>query len=735
MKKIFFISIFFYLFSNPSLAQDRIQHVLDSLKLELKNSKHDSIKYKNLTEIAQKYWSLNPSEGLIFAKQALNLAKKMNSETKLAEANGILGMNHLMISNNDSGMFYLEKSLLFAEKIKNNRLIGLACGALGNVYYFLSNYPQAIDYYLKSLKASEAEGNKREEAACLSNIGAIYSDLNELDKALSYFKKALNLNMEIGFKIYQAVNLSNIASIYSKKKKLNLSLTYFFRSLKVNKEIGELTQLSENYTSIGLNYLELNNLDSAFYFANLAISQSKLVQVKLNVAHGYILFSHIFYKAWESKNKEFINKQFNGKNNLCLKIANAYSDSAISIFEEANNQEYLQLSYKVKSEIEQSSGNYKSALEYHIKYTIAHDSIFNDGVNKQLAQKSMQYEFDKKQAKQNAEQEKKDIEQRNIRNSMAIGLTGTLIFSIVVFRQRNNLRRASKLILQQKKEVEEQKEIVVHQNGEILASINYAKRIQSTILPPRKVVKNYLENSFILYLPKDIVAGDFYWMETSYIDSSSENSNLEFTQNNHSNIPQPIILLAACDCTGHGVPGALVSVVCSNALNRTVKENHIYKPASILDKVAELVVEEFSKDENENVQDGMDISICSLNTKNLILNWAGANNPLWIIRKKELIEFKADKQPVGKFEGIKPFTNHVIQLEHGDTFYLFTDGFSDQFGGENNKKLRKTNFRQLLLEIQELSMEEQRDSLHKFLNLYKGSNEQVDDVLVIGVRV
>lgn len=217
-------------------------------------------------------------------------------------------------------------------------------------------------------------------------------------------------------------------------------------------------------------------------------------------------------------------------------------------------------------------------------------------------------------------------------------------------------------------------------------------------------------------MPKDIVAGDFYWMESPVIDNG-------------------LVLFAACDCTGHGVPGALVSVVCSNALNRTVKEFNVIQPALILDKVAELIVKDFSKDENENVQDGMDISLCALNIETGEMQWSGANNPIWILRDNNLIEIKGDKQPVGKYDTMHPFTNHKVPIQKGDTLYLFSDGYADQFGGQNNKKLTKAKFKELLLEIQNLNMLNQRNYLYEFHNKYKGSNEQVDDILIMGVKI
>ena len=308
-------------------------------------------------------------------------------------------------------------------------------------------------------------------------------------------------------------------------------------------------------------------------------------------------------------------------------------------------------------------------------------------------------------------------------------------------------------------EVVKQKELVEQKNTEILDSIEYAKRIQNTILPPQKIVSQYLENSFILYLPKDIVAGDFYWMSAPpQLSSPTQppqrggadelNTNNDFLLTSPASSPPSgelegavdlggAILFAACDCTGHGVPGAMVSVVCSNALNKAVNEFGLKEPSKILDKVAELVIDDLSKNNEvgDEIQDGMDASLANLNLTTLQLEWAGANNPLWIVRGTEIIEIKANKQPIGKTDYLEPFTNHHIQLQKGDTIYLFTDGYADQFGGEKGKKLSKNKFKELLISIQNKSMNEQREALYESHITWRGANEQVDDICLIGVRV
>ena len=302
----------------------------------------------------------------------------------------------------------------------------------------------------------------------------------------------------------------------------------------------------------------------------------------------------------------------------------------------------------------------------------------------------------------------------------------------------NKVESRTEELLKEKQNVEQQHQELKIKNKEILDSIIYAKRIQSAILPPTKLVKPYLNDSFIIFLPKDVVAGDFYWMEPK----------------------QESILFAVADCTGHGVPGAIVSVVCNNGLNRAVREFNLEKPSEILDKTRELVEKEFEKSEDE-VNDGMDIalvSICYSKEDKTIVEYAGANNPLWVIRKGKfelndetnfivhenetseyrLLEVKADKQPIGKYSDSKPYRNNKLNLQKGDVIYLFSDGFADQFGGEtseNGKKFKPQSFRDLLFSIQDMSMPKQKEKVLKSFENWKGELEQVDDVCVIEVRL
>ncbi len=364
----------------------------------------------------------------------------------------------------------------------------------------------------------------------------------------------------------------------------------------------------------------------------------------------------------------------------------------------------------------------------------------------QLAELAVKFE-NEKQAKQivvlQKDQEMNDLKIQAKDAEISEGETTITLFTfggiivgvLLVFVVRSNIlrKKANKELAAQKDEVENQKHLVEEKQREILDSINYAKRLQEAIFPPFAFINEYVPENFILYQPKDVVAGDFYWAETK--------DNKFF--------------IAAADCTGHGVPGAMVSVVCSNALNRTVNEFGITDTGKILDKTRELVLETFAKG-NAEVKDGMDISLLCIDKQNNKAFWSGANNPLWYVQSSvssnevekstskgldfarpdiQLIEIKADKQPIGKSDHANPFTTNEITLQEGMLFYLFTDGYADQFGGPKGKKFKYKQLEDLLLDISTKDMPTQQHILLSKITEWKGDLEQIDDVCVIGVRV
>ncbi|UKN00275.1 SpoIIE family protein phosphatase [Paracrocinitomix mangrovi] len=287
-----------------------------------------------------------------------------------------------------------------------------------------------------------------------------------------------------------------------------------------------------------------------------------------------------------------------------------------------------------------------------------------------------------------------------------------LFFEIYYFKSINN--RFQELLYRKNELIEEK-------NKEIIDSINYAKRIQDAYLPPISVFEHYFENAFMLFMPKDIVSGDFYWFygtENAWEDSSKD------------------VFVVGADCTGHGVPGALMSVICTNALNDAVINKNLRNTGSIFDDVRDHVVKILKTDKNTGRKDGMDAVICRINRAEKTVEYTGANNPLWILRKDadDIEILKSDRQPVGAFDNPQPFTSHQVKLNEGDTIYFFSDGFQDQFGGEKGKKFKAANIKKLILDNRSLNMKEQHQLLkNAFLN-WRGDLEQVDDVVFTGIK-
>jgi serine phosphatase RsbU (regulator of sigma subunit) len=280
------------------------------------------------------------------------------------------------------------------------------------------------------------------------------------------------------------------------------------------------------------------------------------------------------------------------------------------------------------------------------------------------------------------------------------------------------------------------RKIIITQENELKQKIKdltdsmfYAKKVQDTILPAQREFNESFSESFVLYLPKDIIAGDFYMVEslTGNSDGISVNAGGD-----------DLVLFAVCDCTGHGIPGAMVSLICHNAIDKAVKELRLTDPASILNKVNELVRQAFSREEAA-IMDGMDISICCLNRSSRQLCWAGANIPLWILRTEgeqaEIIELKPDKQPIGRYVTNKPFTNHTIEVSRNDSIFLFSDGYSDQFGGDKGKKFMSKQLRKLLIDNCGKELSATKKILQSTLELWKGKHEQVDDITILGIRI
>jgi serine phosphatase RsbU (regulator of sigma subunit) len=645
---------------------------------------------------------------------------------------------------------HAQKMLLVARtQAEQQKFASLLAGSISNIGYIYDNQGNvtgALEYYHQSLEIYERIADNEGASTIFNNLGVLYSSQGDTSKAMFYHNESLRLKKIIGDDQGVSLSLNNIGTIYKNKGRVFEALDCFEKSLRICKKNDDLRGMAICYDNIGGVYYN----------------------------EGYVLKAIDFYqKAYtiRAENGEYSGAAFSLNNIASVYLSMNKLDEALNHAKQSldiakeigypmdiqNASETLYKIYSIKSD-------YKNALTFHELYVSMRDSLHNESNERALLSQGLKYEYEKEILKKNLEhvkqQEIKDLQikerdatinqEKTLRYALVIGL---LLMIYVVYISVRNYRRKQKdneLIQIQKTEVESQKQKIEKQHHileatykEISDSITYAQRIQQAMLPPVETINAQFGDSFIWYQPKDVVSGDFFWMESFAKASDSEGKDLG----------EKITILAVADCTGHGVPGAMVSIVCHNALNRSVLEFGLTSPADILNKTRELVIETFDKSGGE-VKDGMDISIICVDSKSNEIKYSGANNNLYIIRhgllpeplgdrieialhdesRCTLIEIKSDKQPIGRFAKSKPFSEFSLKLEPDDQIYLFTDGLADQFGGPKGKKFKYQQFKEILVKNHRHPMTDQMDALVIAFENWKGQLEQLDDVCILGVR-
>lgn len=572
---------------------------------------------------------------------------------------------------------------------KDEKSKALAYNYLGVSHELKGELAEAISFYLKALNIQKKIGEPRDISFTYTNLGLAYWTQKELDKALEYFKLSLKYNLQNKDTNGIAGSYNNIGLIYMDKNDYNESAKYFFKSIAYDSLMNNKNGIAISYNNIGLIYRRDKEFKKAEEYFLLAAKIHKETGDKYGLVNSIINIGLIY----EDQN-QFEAADIEYKKGLKIALSTGNRSQIREIYKRL----YLSAELAKKD---------KLALDFYKLMTIYEDSIANEEQVKKQTEAEMQYAFDQEKAKDLLKKQKEDLLNQQAKQRLRWWLIGFIVFAILITLFALNINKRRKLEIKQR-------EIIAEKNQEILDSIQYAKRIQTAILPTETQLNELLSNYFIYYRPKDIVAGDFYWMEK--IGNK--------------------LLFAVADCTGHGVPGALISVVCHNALNRSVREFHLIDPGQILNKTRELIMEEFIKSD-EKMRDGMDISLCCLDLSTLKMQWSGANSPLWIKRQnqQEIEVFKAQKQPIGYFDELENFSSLDFQLEKGDSIYLFSDGYADQFGGPEGKKLKSTGMRNLILSVSEKSMSEQNSAFDSYFENWKASNEQIDDVCVFGFQV
>jgi serine phosphatase RsbU (regulator of sigma subunit) len=716
MKGLFtFLFFFYFLFSFASAQQRQ----MDSLQSALKTVKEDTNKVNLLNALSERFKEVsNYDSSLIYATTASRVAEKLDFKKGLAIALRSMAVANWSKSNYPLALDYATKALKLNEEIKNETGIAADYSSISAIYEEEGDYPKALDYILKSLTICQALNNKQSIATDLSNIAVIYTDMENPSKALDYALNALTIYESIKDTNNIARSRGNLGSIYIDQENYTKAIECDSIALALYCKTNNKDGVAINLGNLGIIYEDENNLVKALQYNFKALALYKEIGDNSGIAYTLIDIGSIYTKR----------KNYND--------AQKYLDSALNVSKKIGSKLYIQLTYGYRSTLDSTVGNNKASLEDFKNYIIYRDSLVNEANTKKTVQSQMNYDFEQKQAAQKAAQDKKDIiaeqerkKQIIIRDSFISGFLLMIALAFLIFRGLKEKQKANTIITKQKEEVEKQKELVEHQkaivdekNKDITDSIHYASRIQRALLTTDEYIGKHLNDYFILFKPRDIVSGDFYWA---------------FAENNKSNV----IHFACCDCTGHGVPGAFMSLLNISMLNETVIERNITSPDLILNDIRNNIIKALNpKGLDTESKDGMDCSLVAFDFEQKVMQVACANNPIWIVRGGESVplveEIGPDKMPVGVHYGEqKPFTLHNVKLNKGDSVYLFTDGYADQFGGPKGKKFKYKQLQEMLLAVSHQPMAEQKKVLNETLGSWKGNLEQVDDVLIIGIKI
>ena len=769
------------------------QKKLDSLLNILKYSKQDTTKVNTYNALSSLYGSSNPDTCLYYVKQGLVLAEKVNYKKGIAKCYYNIASANDDKGNYDIAIIYYQKSLKTYKELADKNGMSNCYNNMGNVRYYQSNYPLALECYQKSLKIAEELGDKKGKSASYNNMGNVFVDQGNYPQALEYYQKSLKMDEELGNKKEMSFSFGNIGNVHIDQGNYPQALEYYEKQLKIAEELEDDKGKANCYNNIGLVYTYEGNYSKAldYYQKQLKISEKLedkkglsrsytnigLVykkQGKFNLALKYYQKSlKIYEELGAQEDMSLLYGNIAGLNNSQKKYNEAiiYANKSIEIAKKIGSLDDERLAHKHLSESYQGLENYKSSLEHYILYKLLNDSIYNTEKNNQLSKMEAVYQSEKKQKEIELLNKDKELQKTEINRqttqkyAFILGFILMLSLAFVSFRSYRQKKKANLILAEQKHQIEEKNEELNQQNEEITAqrdeieaqrdeitnqrdtvtvqkdhiekihieltdSIRYAKRIQQAVLPVSESIREILGEHFILFEPRNVVSGDFYWFAK---------------RGDH-------LIVAVADCTGHGVPGAFMSMLGVSFLNEIVSRSDVTTASGVLNEMRQYVISSLQQQGVSGEQkDGMDMSVVAIDILNLKMQYAGANNPIYIVRKLkeksedpssfdfQLYELKPDKMPIAIHIKMDDFTNHEMQLQKGDVLYLFSDGYADQFGGPKGRKFMYAPFKEFLLQISNKPLTEQRELLsqnfEKWRNGYKAKYEQIDDVTILGIKI
>lgn len=634
----------------PCFAQETSR--VDSLLYEQETT-DDTAKIDALIALSSKGKDLQVLHG--YATEAVELSNNIGDKAREQSAVFILGYIEERMGDYERAISNYKRSAELAIELDLPRQLQKTYQYRGDVMCSLKEWEEGISWYRKMLEVCKARDTAKLDDA-YNSLGTCFKDKGELDSALYYHEKALRIRLGNGDDRMTSYSYNNIGLVYKKQGAFDMAIDYLKRSLEIKTRLQDVRGMASSNINIG----------------NILIMQSKFDQALYHLEKG-IAYADSVDAAWF--------------------LINGY-DAAVRAYLYKNN---------------------KQMADHYTNLVMLEDSLNNENAIAQARDIEAKYKLEEKEKlfkveKEKAALERQKIQERNklLTNQVYLAVGGLLVLCaliILVVRASRHRRKSNELLSEQKAEIEQK-------NLDITDSINYAKKIQDAMLPGDREMEENLKDHFVLYRPKDIVSGDFYWVSAR----------------------GGYTIVAVGDCTGHGVPGAFMSMMGHSFLNQVVNDQETSSPAQALTLINEKVISSYRKETDRSSFDGMDIALCAINWQELEVEYAGALRPLWILRDDEIIVIKGSKRAIGSPEG-EDFSNSKFKLQPGDQLYMFSDGYPDQFGGRNGKKLKTSGFKKLLVSLKGMSGSQQKYELEQFLDSWQADFDQLDDICVIGIRV
>lgn len=699
------LTFFFFFCISAFTQEDPILKKMGAYRSEF--SLRDSSLVTRLNRMAGDSSFLNPERSQVFSRRALTIAKKIEFDEGQCSSLLVIATAKVYSNQFDSAIYYTKKSRALADRIKSTKWRVKSLEMIGNIHSYKEEYTEAIKYLLEAARIADQE-KKELLPPIYCNIGYVFDKTDNAEKAEEYCNKALVTGYQ--YKDTGALMTAyNILGLLTKVKDSDRALAYFEKGLDLAQQKGHPKRESELLYNMSNIYFSKGDDEKAFELFNKSIEVAKHKGSYLSIAIGYQAMGENYNKINEDK------------------LALQYSDSAMKYSLLCGNYEVIMETSYLISELYAKQKDYKKALEYLSKAYDYKDSLNLAEVNSAVTDAEAKYESEKKELQFKLDQEReKELSEAKIKSrELLLWLAGLalvlfVIAAIILNKQNKRIKNRNELVELQKTEIEQQ-------HLEITESIRYAERIQNTLLPHGNEWGLLRDRHTIYFNPRNVVSGDFYWV---YNDLTAE-----------------VSYFAVADCTGHGVPGALVSMLAISALAEIMNKSRDRSTGEILDLLRERIISDLTKDD-KTVSDGLDIVFCKFDHRSREMEFSGANNNLWIIEPKQdqvyentciigeknvLKELKGDRMPIGHYFKLNmPFTTHRFSLLEGSQLILSTDGMADQFGGPDNKKYKYAKLKEFFLLHRDRTSERVKSSeLDEEFTGWKGDNEQTDDVSLL----